>query len=151
MTDPLAPEAPQPVVRVWSPLAVAVYAFFMSYPARVLLALKNWRALGLHGRIGPHVSAAFLLTLPLVAIVTFAPPRVRQILTITMNGMVFVYLKERLRSDLAEFGAAHPDVRVETRPWYSGVGWALLGIVVLIAMVLPLGMIISVIRFVLEE
>jgi L-cystine uptake protein TcyP (sodium:dicarboxylate symporter family) len=63
-----------------------------------------------------------------------------------MNGIVFVYLKERLRSDLAEFAAAHPEVRVETRPWYSAFGWALLGIVVLLAMVLPPLLIISVVK-----
>jgi hypothetical protein len=138
------------VVRVWSPLAVAVYAFFMTYPAGLLLAVRNWRALGLHGRVGPHVAVAFALTLPLVGIVTFAPPRVRQILTITMNGMVFVYLKERLRSDLAEFAAAHPEVRVETRPWYSAFGWALLGIFVLLAMVLPVTLIVGVIKLLFE-
>jgi hypothetical protein len=78
MTEPLAPEASQRVVRVWSPLAVAVYSFFMTYPAGLLLAVKNWRVLGLHGRVPSHVAAAFALTLPLVGIVTFAPPRVRR-------------------------------------------------------------------------
>lgn len=142
MTEPLPPGTPQRVARVWSPLAVALYAFFMTYPAGLLLAVRNWRALGLNGRILPHVAAAFMLTFPLVCIVTFAPPRLRQILTITLNGIVFVYLKERLRSDLAEFVAANPDARVETRPWYSGFGWGCLGMVVLVAMILPPMMIV---------
>jgi hypothetical protein len=150
MTEPLPPVAPRFVVRVWSPLAVALYSFFMTYPAGLLLAVRNWRALGLRGRVLPHVAGAVLLTLLLVGIVAFAPSRVRKTLTLTMSGIVFVYLKERLRSDLADFAAAHPDVRVETRPWYSAFGWGLLGIVLLLAMALPPALIVSVIKVVLE-
>src|SRR5688572_16890291 len=119
MSDPLLPDAPPPVIRIWSPLAVAMYGLVLAYPASLVLAVKNWRALGLRGRILPHIVGAFGLTLHLLGFLIFAPPRVGRMFTLAANVMAFVYIKERLYSDLREMTAARPYVRIERRPWYS--------------------------------
>ena len=146
MTDPLPPEAPSPVVRIWSPLAVAVYGLLMTFPAAVVLSVKNWHALRLRGRILPHVAGAAVLAVLLVGILTFGPPRVRRIFSLATTVMAFVYLKEKLNSDLREFRAAHPDVRVEMRPWYSAFGWALLGFFFLMVIVMTASLFVTVLK-----
>jgi hypothetical protein len=127
MTDP-------PAARVWSPLAVAVYSLVLAYPAALFLAVKNWIALGQRDRIMPHVVGGALLSLPLFAIMMFSSPRTGRVFGLIANVMVFAYLKEKMRSDLREFQDANADVRVETRRWYTALGWAMLGVAIFLAL-----------------
>ena len=146
VADPLQPESPAPVVRVWSPLAVAVYGLFLFFPASLALAVKNWRALGVRGRILPHVAGAFVLALLTIGTFLFAPPLLRRLFRLATMVLTFVYLKERLRSDLQDFKDRHPEVRVETRRWQSGCGWAMLGLMIFMAMVSTAGLIVAVLK-----
>jgi hypothetical protein len=134
MTDQPAPVAPAPIARVWSPLAVAMYGLLLAYPAALLLAVKNWVALGQRDRIMPHVVGGALLSLPLFAIMIFSSPRTGRVFGLVANVMAFVYLKEKLKSDLSEFQDGNADVPVETRRWYTALGWALLGIAIFVAL-----------------
>jgi hypothetical protein len=124
----------QPAARVWSPLAVALYGLVLAYPAALLLAVKNWVALGQRDRIMPHVVGGALLSLPLFAIMMFSTPRTGRVFGLVANVMAFVYLKEKLRSDLREFQDANADIPVETRRWYSGLGWAFLGVAIFLVL-----------------
>lgn len=146
MSDPTQPESPTRVVRVWSPLAVAVYGLVLLYPASLVLAVKNWRALGMRGRILPHVAGAFGLTLLFIGTFFVSPPLVRRAFRLATMVVVFVYLKERVRSDVREFTELHPDVRVETRSWYSGCGWAMLGFLIFMGMVATASMMVAVLK-----
>ena len=55
---------PEPPVPVWSPRAVGFFAFFLAFPAGLILAVKNWLAIGRRDRIVPHVVAFSLFALP---------------------------------------------------------------------------------------
>ena len=115
---------------VWTPVAVAVYGLLLGYPAAMMLAVKNWRALGMYKEAGRHVLGAFLLTLPFIGLILYSTPRKGRFFAIAMSIATFSYLKEKLRSDIASVGGV-----VRYRRWYSGLGWALLGFVVFLAFV----------------
>jgi hypothetical protein len=146
----LARMAGQPALRVWSPLAVAVYSLVLAYPAALLLAVKNWIALGQRDRILPHVVGGALLSLPLFALMMFSSPRTGRVFGLVANVMAFAYLKEKLRSDLRDFQDDHPDVPVETRRWYSALGWALLGIAIFVALYAAIALRIEILQALLQ-
>lgn len=114
-------------VRVWSPVTVGVFAVVLAYPSALVLALKNWRALGQRQHIRPHLVGAVVLSVPLIALLLVRPQLARGI-AFALNLSVFAYLREKLKADLADFASANPQIVVETRPWYTAIGWAFLGI-----------------------
>jgi hypothetical protein len=121
-------------VRVWSPLTVGVYAFFLAYPASLALAIRNWLALGQRNRVRPHLAAAVALSVPLIMLL-LRSPRVGRFVALGANFTAFSYLKAKLASDLKEYRNAHPEVPVDMRAWYSGIGWAILGFAMFLALV----------------
>jgi hypothetical protein len=124
---------PTRAVRFWSPLAIGVYAVFFAYPASLLLAVKAWQQLERRDRIVLHLLGAFALSVPLVVLMILAP-RAGRWGALGANILAFSYLRERVKADIQEFSAIHPTTTVHYRPWYTALGWALLGIVVFIMM-----------------
>lgn len=118
-------------VRVWSPLAVGVYSLVLAYPGALLLAVKNWRALGMYKEAGRHVLGGILFSLPFIGIILFSSARAGRVFGLVINICAFSYLKSKLRSDIASATAEDPLLAVEYRPWYSALGWAVLGVLLL--------------------
>lgn len=124
--------APASVARVWSPLAVAVYSLVLAYPASLILAVKNWRALGMYKEAGRHVLGAIALSMPVIGLLIFAPPRPARIFMAALNIAAFSYLKAKLGSDIADAQSANPALRIEYRRWYSALGWVILGLLLFV-------------------
>ena len=120
------------VVRVWTPLTIAVYGLLLAYPAALVLAVKNWQALGMYREAGRHVLGAFVVSIPLIGLMIFSPPRTARLFALAVNIGAFSYFKAKLRSDIAEAAAAVPSPTIVYRKWYSALGWALLGICALL-------------------
>ena len=139
MTDVLAPPPSPAPLRLWTPKAVGLFSIFLSFPAALALAVGNWRALGLHARIRQHILGAFALSVPLSLLLLFAPSRLGRFFAIAVNVAAFSYLKLALNGDIQAFRAASPAVDVQFRQWYTGLGWALLGLVIFITLHLLLG------------
>jgi len=133
----------EPEVRVWSPLTVGVYAVVLAYPCALMLAVRNWRALRQQNRIWPHVIGALAVTLPLVVLMAMNA-RIARLFSFGVNVSAFAYLREKLRSDIAEFKRSHPAAVVSTRPWYSALGWVLLAFVIVLAIAVPIGLLLDV-------
>ncbi|HEX8169335.1 MAG TPA: hypothetical protein VF824_02210 [Thermoanaerobaculia bacterium] len=120
MTETLEPPAAAPpVVPVWSPVTVAVYGLLLGFPAGVMLALRNWRALGMRREVRTHLAGAFVVAL----VIFFVLPRLVRYVSGGTSIAAFIYLKAKLRSD---FEDAQPSVTLLYRPWYTALGWALL-------------------------
>lgn len=56
------------------------------------------------------------------------PVRILKGVGVAANFAAFYYFRDRLRIDLESFAGANPGIEVQTRPWYAGLGWALLGL-----------------------
>jgi hypothetical protein len=137
------PPLAEPEVRIWSPLAVGIYALVLAYPCALAIAIRNWKALDQKNRIWPHVLGAAVVTLPLVVLL-FTHPRLGRYFSLGVNVSTFAYLREKLRSDVAEFKRMHPSAIVSTRPWYSAIGWALLAILVFMFLAIAFGLMLDV-------
>jgi hypothetical protein len=127
LVDALASAAPAAARRLWTPLAVALYGLLLGYPFAVPLAFKNWKALGMRREGTMHLIGAIILSIPFSGILLFTSDRTGRLFGLVLNVMAFSYLKAKLRSDEAAFKAANQSA-VEYRTWYSGCGWALLGL-----------------------
>jgi hypothetical protein len=121
-------QTPATVVRLWSPLAVALYGLLLGFPAAVVPAFRNWAALGLWREASGHLVGALLLSLPFIGMSVFSPPRTVRAFGLVTNIAIFIYLKAKLRSDIEEVRKTDPSVVIDYRPWYSGAGWAVLGL-----------------------
>jgi hypothetical protein len=126
-TQMIASETDLRPVKVWSPLTVGIFGLVLAYPCSFVLAVKNWRALGQRQRIASHATWALILTVLLSACLLLTPRAARWIALAT-NIFTFSYIRERLRSDIAEFSSTNASAAVTYRPWYSAIGWALVGI-----------------------
>ena len=117
-----------PVARLWSPLVVAVYGLVLAFPASLVLAVKDWRELGMHKEARRHVLGALVVSLVLIGLLIFLPSRIARGIALAANFAVFFYLKEKLRLDIATASARDPRLVIRDRPWYTGVLWALPGL-----------------------
>ena len=115
-------------LAIWSPLAAAVYGLVLAFPASLVLAVKDWRELGMHKEARRHVLGAFVVSLVLIGLLIFLPSRIARGIALAANFAVFFYLKEKLRLDIATASARDPRLVIHYRPWYTGVLWALLGL-----------------------
>jgi hypothetical protein len=124
-----APQSPADasVVRIWSPLTVGVFGLVIAYPCALAIAARNWLALGQRDRVWPHVIGAGVISLPLIALMILRPSWAR-FGAFGANIVAFSYLREKLRSDIAEFKNEHPSIEVRVRPWYTAFGWAVAGL-----------------------
>jgi hypothetical protein len=132
-----------PEVRIWSPLTVEVYSIVLAYPCALMLAVRNWRALRQENRIWPHVTGAVAVTLPLIVVLYIINGRVGRLFSFGVNVSAFAYLREKLRSDIAEFKGSNPAAVVSTRPWYTAIGWVLLAFAVFFAIAVPIGLLLD--------
>lgn len=119
-------------VRLWSPLAVALYGLLLGFPSAVVPAVRNWEALGRKKQAAWFLAAALGLTMFLVVVRAILPRGVGRFLMIILNCATFIYVKAKLQSDIADLQAAQPDVVIQYRSWYSAFGWALLGLIAII-------------------
>jgi hypothetical protein len=127
---PAAAVADAGVARVWSPLTVAIHAFLFGYPSGVLLAVKNWRALGMVDVARRHVLGAFAVTIPLVLVLLFLPSRFVRGVAVSLHIATFIYFKARMLADIEASKRA-----IERRPWYSALPWALLALLLFVVFV----------------
>jgi hypothetical protein len=132
------PPPPARVVRVWTPLAVGVYALFLGYPSGLALATHNWFTLGRRREASIHLAGAFVLTVVLLCLILFLPRRAGRLLSLAVTIVGFSYLKARQRSDLEELQFAEPGVVIQYRRWYAGCGWVLVGLSVFLMMAVTL-------------
>jgi len=133
---------PEVRIRIWSPIKVGVYSVVLAYPCALMLAVRNWKAMKQENRIWPHVIGAVAVTLPLI-VVLYINGRVGRLFCFGVNVSAFAYLREKLRSDIAEFKGSNPAAVVSTRPWYSAIGWVLLALTVFFAIAVPIGLLLD--------
>ena len=131
-------------VRVWSPVAVAVYGLLLAFPAGFVLAIKNWRALGMHKVAQRHTLGALAASAVAAVVLIYLPARIVRGVAVAFNIAIFFYLKERLRVDIAAASSRVPSAVIQYRSWYSGLPWALCGLLLfllffaVLVVVLPL-------------
>lgn len=133
-------------VRVWSPVTVAVFAVVLAFPSALVLAAKNWLALGQRRRVLPHIIGTIVLSIPLVALLVMRPQLARGI-SFALNLGAFAYFREKLKVDLATFANANPEVVLQIRPWYSAIGWALLGVAGFLLLAVPIVLVLAILGF----
>jgi hypothetical protein len=126
----VAPSTNLRSIRVWSPVSVAVCALLLGYPAGIVLAMKDWQALGLRREIKAHFSGALAFSIILIATLLLTPSEAGRIFGPLSSVMAFAYLKAKLRSDVEEFKKANPALSIAYRSWYAGLGWVLVGYLV---------------------
>ena len=120
------------VVRIWSPLAAALFSLLLSYPTGLVLALRNWQLLGLRREAMRHFVGAIVLSVLFICLLLFLPKSTGRLFAIALSVITFSYLKAKLKSDTEEVKARNPNLIIEYRPWYTGCGWALLGMMVFV-------------------
>lgn len=133
-------------VRVWSPVTVAVYAVVLAFPSALVLAAKNWQALGQRRRILPHIIGAIVLSISLIALLILRPQLARGI-AFALNLSAFAYFREKLKVDVAAFTNGNPEVVLQIRPWYSAIGWATLGMVAFLLLTVPIVLMLAILGF----
>lgn len=128
-----------PKVRVFSPVAVGVYGLVLAFPCSLSLAIRNWRALGRRDRIRPHLIGGIVVSVVFAVTAFLLPMRILKGVGVAANMAAFFYFRDRLRIDLESFAGANPGIEVQTRPWYAGLGWALLGLLLFLILCLAVG------------
>jgi hypothetical protein len=127
-------QATGPTVRVYSPVAVAVYGLLLAFPCSLLLAVENWIALGQKKRIKGHLLGFGALAV-ILAVVVVRMPQTARLFAFTANVMAFAYFKQRLKADLAEYSALNPSADIVIKPWYRGLGSAVGGMVAFLVII----------------
>lgn len=130
---PQPPAAPKEVVYAWTPRTVAWYGVLLGFPGGLALAVRNWKALKMDRQVHRHVIGGFVFTLVLIPPLLFVSGGVSRIVGIGLTFATYSYLKTTFTSDIATAQLTY-DVRY--RPWYSGIGWALFGLVIFFTMVI---------------
>jgi hypothetical protein len=65
----------------------------------------------------------------------FVPSLVGRFFAFAANASAFAYLRVALANDVEAVCASKPSLEIEYRTWSSGIGWAVLGIVLFLCLV----------------
>lgn len=124
----IAPSDPQALdqaslpgeMHLWSYNLVALGALLLSVPGGFSLALLNWRRMGLHDKVRNNL----FLAIALLFVTYVLGPRLHFVLQYWLYFAVavftIVYLRVRMKEDIAACKAA--GVTVKTANWLAGLG-----------------------------
>lgn len=135
---------PKEIVRVWSPRTVAWYGVLLGFPAGLVLAVRNWKAMRMDRQVHRHVIGGFLAIMLLIPVIIFVPNAFTRALSIGLTIGTYAYLKATFISDIATAQSTY-DVRY--RSWYSGFGWALFGLLIFFSLIFATLMAIAALGF----
>lgn len=122
-------ESPKEVVRVWSPRTVAWYGVLLGFPGGLAVAIRNWKALRMDHQARVHLLGGVIFSIVLAPILFVLPHSLNRGLGIGLTIGTFFYLKSKFTGDIAH---AQLTCDVQQRPWYSALGWAVLGLIAFI-------------------
>ncbi len=138
-------------IAVWSPGAVAAMALFFSFGGGMALAIQNWRALGTRRRILPHVVAGVVIVLLMALAQRQGLERLDRAVSIASAVAGYAYFRIRMSHDIAAVRDRKPAPVMTVRRWYAGIPWALLGSLVVVALIVIAFLIFDVATLVEED
>ena len=118
--------APQPSVKLWTPMLIAPVTFFLGFPAGLVLASVNWLRMGLARKAVTHLVAGLIGTVVLIVSLMLLPSESGRLLVLPVNIAVLVYLRNQMAKDIEVFRAG--DYAVQNAHWLGG---CLIGVVAL--------------------